>query len=149
MLKKTVLAVLAVFGSVALAGVVVACGRHGTNAGNHFANWVSSNAGGNAGTIGQDGDQTDYDDDGNLREDKSGSHADKEGDDTWGNESYWIHITMPDGTPVTVKTLATDWDRAGGGGQIEAWLFAEAQKELRSWFNDYEPVDTAGDDYVG
>jgi hypothetical protein len=56
---------------------------------------------------------------------------------------------------VSVKTLATDWDRTGttngdtGGDQIEAWLFTEAQKELRSWFNNYEPLDTSGDDYVG
>jgi hypothetical protein len=68
----------------------------------------------------------------------------------WSNTHYWIDIVMPDGTPVTVKAHAgNNWGNAGTGGQLELWLFTEAQKELRSWFSDYEPLDTAGDDYVG
>ena len=143
--KRFVLAAVTAFGSVALAGAVAACGLHGTNAGNHFSDWVASNAGGNAGPIGVDGDQTDYDDHGNLRDGMTGEgHA-----NGWANESYWIDITMPDGTPVTVKTYATEWAHTGLFGQLEAWLFDQAQKELRSWFNDYEPTDDRGDDYVG
>ena len=153
--NTTLTIILAAFGSVALAGAVAACDRHGTSAGNHFSAWVASNTAGSAGTIGIDGEQTDVNDDNTMKTDEdgnvmSGSHADSEGvEGAWGNESYWIDITMPDGTPVTVRTYANQLDSNLGGGAMEAWLFDLAQQELRSWFNDYEPVDTQGRDFIG
>lgn len=144
-----------------------ACGVHGTVAGNMINDWLQNNASSSWSTR-DDNAETGWADGGQSRRADDGSEVafgvdggddgDVEvGDDWnaagntngWGNENYWVNITLPDGSVVTVNASAANWNRDGGGGALEIWLRDQGQQVIRDWFEDYEPLDEAIGDYVG
>jgi hypothetical protein len=150
-----------------MAGQAFACGIHGTNGGRDAQAWINSNFSSSAGVNAPvaDGGQSRRDDNGNAIafNTNGGGDGDVEvGDDfaeegertgadggNWGNENYWVNVTLPNGDVVTINATAEEWERSGGGGRIEHWLRDQAKQVIRDWFEDYEPSDQLGDTFIG
>ena len=131
-------------------GIVMACSRHGTNAGVELNEWIQDNMEGTGmGAIGAFGGQ-DLED---------GSNRGRNG---WAaHDVYWVDITLPDGSSITESgtpsygssygdhDLARFADEEGGGGDVEVWLVSRGKEMIRDWFEDYEPADIKLKDFAG
>ena len=141
---------LAGFGIVALVfapvGLAMACSSHGANGGAKLKSWMSNHVKGSLNNMGTDGFK---DDDGNVV--NTGARGNQEnrgrGKPGWAaNDRYWVDVTMPDGSVVTVSTMAS---QRSSGANVEAWLVDEGKKAIANWFNDFEPADVKLKDYWG
>ncbi|MCW8138250.1 MAG: hypothetical protein KIT58_05025 [Planctomycetota bacterium] len=161
-MRKTVTGVtlgLALFMSVP----AMACSSHGTAAANMINDWLGGN------------DVQSYDSNYNPTTNHSnggqfgGSFTATGGESGWddnntdwvnfGNDSYWVTITGPDGFGITITsttsgdtTTGTVTDSNGnylgtvtGGGELEYFLLDTAVSIIRS----YQAPDVRGADFVG
>ncbi len=130
-------------------GLVMACSRHGTNAGNDLNNWITSNMSGSETGLGAMGAS------GGQDVSVSGHGA------GWaGHDVYWVNITLPDGSLITengsspynghdVAAYAEDFSGGNEGRKTEAWLANRGKEMIRDWFEDYEPTDIKLNDFAG
>ena len=128
-------------------GVVMACSRHGTNAGNELDDWIETNMHGSGlGQMGANGNQVV----------NVGGHG-KAG---WAaHDVYFVDITLPDGSKLTENGSSTwgghsasrfaDDPGTRGGSKMEAWLANRGKEMIRDWFEDYQPEDVHLNDFAG
>jgi hypothetical protein len=124
-------------------GLVMACSKHGTNAGNDLNNWIQSNMSGSGlggagmGAMGSTGGQ----------DKNQGNGA------SWAaHDVYWVNITLPDGSQITengsspydghdIASWAGNSSQGNNGSTTEAWLANRGKEMIKDWFEDYEPTD--------
>lgn len=124
-------------------GLVMACSKHGTNAGNDLNNWIQSNMSGSGmGSMGSYGGQ--------VKNVGNGAG--------WAaHDVYWVNITLPDGSQITENgtsawgghDVSTYANQQSGGNATESWLANRGKEMIRDWFEDYEPTDIKLNDFAG
>ncbi|MCO5170221.1 MAG: hypothetical protein M9894_28125 [Planctomycetes bacterium] len=138
----------------------LACSSHGTAAANMINDWLGGN---DVYSYGQDGSQT------HTNGGQYGGHFTVTGGEqgwgdnpnwvNFGNDSYWVSITGPDGFGITI-TSTTSGDTTTGiitdsngnylgtvtdGGELEYFLLDAAVSIIQS----YQAPDVRGADFVG
>lgn len=128
---------------VATAGLAFACSSHGTRAGASVNDTFGDRSDVTVTSAGQGG----------------GVAADADGTSTFGNDRYFVTVTLPNGEQYTAETYASEWDRETDGGlAVEEELISDIMEEvaavdayeaLRAWFMNFVPPPIRGKNFNG
>ena len=65
----------------------------------------------------------------------------------WRWAQYFVNVELPNAGTVTVSSSGAPFGR--NGRALEVYLRDRGKEIIRDWFQDYQPEDSQGDDYVG